>query len=49
MGYVLAVSDPYLAVSITTAAFLKGDRKRDDDSNDEPWELAPKSTGWLAG
>src|SRR5438105_11606175 len=33
----------------TSAAFLKGDKKRGDGSGDDPWEDVPRSTVWLAG
>ena len=33
----------------SSAAFLKDDKKRVDDTGDGPWEVDPRSTGWLAG
>ena len=35
--------------STGSAAFLKDDKKRVDDSGGDPWEVDPRSTGWLAG
>jgi hypothetical protein len=33
----------------TNAAFLKSDKKRDGDGNEESWKVVPRPKAWLDG